>query len=106
MKDAQDSAPQGSRPQDSVPGDPLAATARKAAGRERGLRAHPEPSLGARLGQIGVLGWTIVLPALLGLFVGRWLDKAAHSGVFFSAPLVMLGAGLGLWLAWRWMSRQ
>ena len=43
---------------------------------------------------------------LTGLFAGRWLDRLMHSGVFFSAPLVMLGAALGLWLAWKWMSRQ
>jgi ATP synthase protein I len=84
----------------------LAGAARKAAERERALRIDPEPSLGKRLGQIGVLGWIIVLPALGGLFLGRWLDKTMHSGVFFSAPLVMLGAALGLWLAWKWMSRQ
>ncbi len=84
----------------------LADAARTAADREREGRRDPEPSLGRRLGQIGVLGWTIVTPTLLGLFVGRWLDKTMHSGVFFSAPLVMLGAALGLWLAWKWMSRQ
>jgi ATP synthase protein I len=86
--------------------DRLAEAARKAADRERAHRKDREPSLGARLGQIGVLGWTIVLPALLGLFAGRQLDKAMHSGVFFSAPLVMLGAGLGFWFAWKWISRQ
>ncbi|WP_442755401.1 AtpZ/AtpI family protein [Methylocystis sp. JAN1] len=84
----------------------LSEAARKAAARERELRHDPEPSLGKRLGQIGVLGWTIVLPALAGLFAGRWLDRTMHSGVFFSAPLVMAGAALGLWLAWKWMSRQ
>ncbi|KAF2989896.1 AtpZ/AtpI family protein [Methylocystis sp. MJC1] len=84
----------------------LAEAARKAATRERELHDNPEPSFGRRLGQMGVLGWTIVTPALLGLFAGRWLDKTMHSGVFFSAPLVMLGAALGLWLAWKWMSRQ
>jgi ATP synthase protein I len=84
----------------------IAQAARKAATRERQLDRDPEPSLGRRLGQMGVLGWTIVTPALLGLFAGRWLDNRMHSGVFFSAPLVMLGAALGLWLAWKWMSRQ
>ncbi len=93
-------------PQEPQAGERLAAAARKAAARERALERDPEPSLGKRLGQIGVLGWTIVAPALLGLAAGRWLDKSMHSGVFFSAPLVMLGAALGLWLAWRWMSRQ
>lgn len=87
-------------------GERLAEAARKAAARARRLDHDPEPSLGKRLGQIGALGWTIVIPALIGLAAGRWLDKTMHSGVFFSAPLVMLGAGLGLWLAWKWMSRQ
>ena len=86
--------------------DPLAKAARKAVKRGEENRENPEPSLGARLGQIGFLGWTIVVPTLLGLFVGRWLDKTLATGVFFSAPLVMLGAGAGFWFAWRWMSRQ
>ncbi|HEY8160701.1 MAG: AtpZ/AtpI family protein [Methylocystis sp.] len=95
-----------SEPRRSPSTERLADAARKAATREHERRRDPEPSLGRRLGQIGVLGWTIVTPTLLGLFVGRWLDKNMHSGVFFSAPLVMLGAALGLWLAWKWMSRQ
>jgi ATP synthase protein I len=86
--------------------DRLAEAARKAAEREHDRQKFREASLGARLGQIGVLGWTIVVPALLGLFAGRWLDRTMHSGVFFSAPLVMLGAGLGFWFAWKWISRQ
>jgi ATP synthase protein I len=84
----------------------LTEVVRKAVASERELHHDPEPSLGKRLGQIGVLGWIIVLPALAGLFAGRWFDRMMHSGVFFSAPLVMLGAALGLWLAWKWMSRQ
>ncbi len=91
---------------DTQAGERLAEAARKAAARAQEGERDPEPSLGRRLGQIGVLGWTIVIPALLGLAAGRWLDKTMHSGVFFSAPLVMLGAALGLWLAWKWMSRQ
>jgi ATP synthase protein I len=57
------------------------------------------------LGQVGVLGWTIVLPALIGLFVGRWLDRRFASGIFWSAPLMLLGLALGCWSAWKWMRR-
>ncbi|RZF27500.1 AtpZ/AtpI family protein [Paraburkholderia sp. UYCP14C] len=87
-------------------GDRVAQAAQRAASRERAARANPEPSLGARLGQIGILGWTIVLPILLGLALGRWLDRVAGTRVFFAAPLLMIGAGIGLWSAWRWMHRQ
>jgi ATP synthase protein I len=86
--------------------DPVADASRLAAERDEMRRRHAEPSLGQRLGQIGVLGWAIVLPALAGLFLGRWLDQTYASGVFFSAPLLMVGAGVGFWLAWKWMSRQ
>jgi len=85
--------------------DPLAEAARAAAARDRSGRAQPEPSLGARLGQIGVLGWLMVLPMLAAVLLGRWLDQRFASGIFFSAPAVMIGAGVGFVLGWRWMHR-
>jgi ATP synthase protein I len=84
----------------------LAEAARQAAERERRGREDPEPSLGRRLGQIGILGWTIVVPALIGLFAGRAIDRAFGTGIFFSAPMLMLGVAFGFWSAWRWMHRQ
>jgi ATP synthase protein I len=86
--------------------DRMAHAARQAVRREREAREEPEPSLGVRLGQIGILGWTIVVPALLGLAMGHWLDRHFNTGVFFSAPLLMAGAAVGLWSAWKWMHRQ
>jgi ATP synthase protein I len=80
--------------------------ARRAVQREAQSRDDPEPSLGRRLGQIGVLGWAIVVPLLLGLFIGRWLDRLFGSGVLFAAALLFLGAAFGLWSAWRWMHKQ
>jgi ATP synthase protein I len=53
-----------------------------------------------------VLGWTIVGPMLLGLFAGRWLDRKLDTGIFWSAPLLMLGAVIGGWAAWKWMHRK
>lgn len=56
-----------------------------------------------RLAQIGVLGWMIVVPMLIGVFAGRWLDHRFQSGLFCTAPLLMLGTALGCWSAWKWM---
>jgi ATP synthase protein I len=84
----------------------IARAARQAGSREQMARDEPEPSLGSRLGQIGILGWTIVIPTLLGLAIGHWLDRYFGTRVFFSAPLLMVGAALGLWSAWKWMHRQ
>ncbi|WP_084704742.1 AtpZ/AtpI family protein [Beijerinckia mobilis] len=86
-------------------GDRLVKAAHQAAERVREGMKNPEPSLGARLGQIGVLGWTIVIPTLLAMLVGRALDHYFGTGIFFSAPFIMIGAGMGFWSAWKWMHR-
>ncbi len=80
--------------------------ARTAARRERLREEDPEPSLGRRFGQIGILGWAIVTPILLGIVLGRLADRQFGTGVFFTAPAIMIGAGLGMHAAWRWMHRQ
>jgi ATP synthase protein I len=71
--------------------------------RDRWLR-EGDMSVGRRLAQIGVLGWIIVAPMLAGLFAGRWLDARLETGIFWSAPLLVLGLGLGGWTAWKWMN--
>ena len=88
-----------------APDDRLAEAARRAADRVKSGEANPEPSLGVRLGQVGILGWTIVVPALIGLFLGRWLDRSLATGIQFSAALLMVGVVVGFWSAWRWMRR-
>ena len=74
---------------------------------ERDLRWRQEGDAGVarRLAQIGVLGWIVVTPMLIGVFAGRWLDHFFASGLFWTAPLLMLGTALGGWSAWRWMQR-
>jgi ATP synthase protein I len=84
--------------------DPLLKVVRLHGERHRHWLRDGDPSVARRLAQIGVLGWIIVVPMLIGVFVGRWLDQNFHSGLFWTAPLLMLGAGLGCWSAWKWMA--
>jgi len=86
--------------------DGLAEAARRQRERRDEWRREGEPSVMRFVGQIGVLGWIIVTPTLLGLFLGRWLDHRFGTGIFWSAPLLMLGVIVGSWSAWRWMHRQ
>ena len=83
--------------------DRLVAGVRVRRERHRLWLLDPDASVARRLGQIGVLGWIVVLPMLAGIFLGRWLDRSLQSGLFCTAPLLMLGAALGCWSAWRWM---
>ncbi len=90
----------------SAPGDdedPLVRGARLRGERNRRWLRDGNASVARRLGQIGVLGWIIVVPMLIGMFAGRWMDRTFHSGLFWTAPLLLLGAALGCWSAWKWM---
>jgi ATP synthase protein I len=86
--------------------DPLAEAARRQHARQEHWRREGEPSLMRQVGQIGMLGWMIVTPALLFLFLGRWIDREAGTGIFWTAPLLLLGLAAGCWSAWRWMHKQ
>jgi ATP synthase protein I len=73
--------------------------------RERRARwqREGERSIGQNLALIGVLGWTIVTPTLIGVFVGRWLDREFSAGLFWTLGLLVLGLALGCTLAWKRM---
>jgi ATP synthase protein I len=65
-----------------------------------------ERSLWQNLSMIGALGWLIVTPTLLGVLIGRWLDRTFDSGVFFSGALIFLGVTIGCYLAWQKVKKE
>jgi len=65
-----------------------------------------EGSLWRNLSMIGALGWLIVVPTLLGIAAGRWLDRTLGTGVLFTGALVFVGVIAGGWLAWRRMNER
>ncbi|WP_438021576.1 AtpZ/AtpI family protein [Sorangium sp. So ce315] len=73
--------------------------------RRRRWRWEQGRPLGLALSVIG-LGWVVVLPALLGLFVGSWLDARLRTGLVLRAGLGLLGLSLGCASAWRYVARQ
>lgn len=86
--------------------DGMVEAVRKQRERERRWANEGERSVVRFVGQIGVLGWIIVTPTLVALFMGRWLDQKLGSGIFWSAPLLLIGLVVGCWSAWRWIQRQ
>lgn len=69
-------------------------------------RREGERAMGRNLATIGVLGWTIVTPTLLGIFAGRWLDRRLDSGIFWTLGLFAAGLTVGCVLGWKWIQRQ
>lgn len=86
--------------------DPLVVEIRKHRSRHEQWLREGDMSVGRRLAQIGVLGWIFVVPTLAGLFFGRWLDTQFGTGIFWSAPMMLLGLCIGGWTAWKWMNAR
>ncbi len=96
----------GSGPTRDSPPDRLTKAVRDSRARRDLWRSEGEPSMMRFVGQIGVLGWIIVAPTLICLFIGRWIDRSFGTGIFWSAPLLLVGIVIGCWSAWRWMHQQ
>jgi ATP synthase protein I len=58
------------------------------------------------LGMFGMVGWSVVVPSVLGALLGFWLDH--HHPVPFSWTLSLLVVGLiiGCVMAWYWVVKE
>jgi ATP synthase protein I len=65
-----------------------------------------ERSIWQNMSMIGALGWLIVVPTLLGVLAGRWLDRVFDSGIFWTAALIVLGVAVGSYLAWQRINKE
>lgn len=55
-------------------------------------------------GWFGLIGWSVAVPALLGIFAGIWLDLRYPGRHSWTLMLLIGGLLLGCWNAWRWIS--
>jgi ATP synthase protein I len=58
------------------------------------------------LGLLGLVGWSVVTPALIGVALGIWIDTRSHSRFSWTLMLLFIGLILGCWNAWHWVSTQ
>mgnify|MGYP001798772393 CR=1 FL=1 len=76
------------------------------AARKLKARQHPAPGVWFGLGMMGLIGWSVVVPTLLGAALGIWLDKR-HAGTHsWTLALLMAGLTLGCLTAWRWVAKE
>ena len=58
------------------------------------------------LGMMGLIGWSVVVPTLLGAALGVWLDKH-HPGTHpWTLALMVVGLTVGCLNAWYWVAQQ
>ncbi len=64
------------------------------------------PKVWAGLGVMGMVGWSVVVPTLLGAFLGLWLDKHVPGSHSWTLALLVAGLVAGCGNAWYWVSEE
>ena len=58
------------------------------------------------LGMMGLIGWSVAIPTLLGAALGIWLDNR-HSGPHsWTLMLLVIGLVIGCLNAWHWVAKE
>jgi ATP synthase protein I len=58
------------------------------------------------LGMMGLIGWSVAIPTLLGAALGLWLDRRSAGRHSWTLALMMAGLVLGCANAWLWVAKQ
>ncbi len=67
---------------------------------------NPTPGVWFGLGMMGLIGWSVVVPTLLGALLGLWLDRTYPGGRSWTLALLVAGLALGCFNAWRWVAKE
>jgi ATP synthase protein I len=55
---------------------------------------------------IGLVGWSVAIPTLLGIIIGVWLDNHYRGERSWTLMLLVIGLALGCLNAWRWIMEE
>ena len=76
------------------------------AARKRRARRNPTPGVWFGLGMMGLIGWSVVVPTLLGAALGIWLDKHHAGRHSWTLALLVAGLTIGCLNAWHWVAKE
>lgn len=91
-----------------APGDrpDLAEQVGTKAARKLKARRHPAPGVWFGLGMMGLIGWSVALPTLLGAALGLWLDRQHPGTHSWTLALLVAGLAIGCFNAWHWVAKE
>lgn len=69
-------------------------------------RRQGERSAWFGLGMFGLVGWSVAVPALVGVAIGLWIDSQWPSRFSWTLMLLVLGVAIGCLNAWWWVQRE
>lgn len=74
----------------------------------RKIKARREKDRGVwfGLGMFGLVGWSVAIPALIGVALGIWIDKRWPGPYSWTLMGLILGVIVGCVNAWYWVKRE
>lgn len=84
----------------------LAAKVGAKAARKLRARRHASRGVWFGLGMMGLIGWSVAVPTLVGAGLGLWLDKRFPDGRSWTLALLVAGLMIGCLNAWLWVSKE
>lgn len=76
------------------------------AARKLKAQRHVTRTIWYGLGMMGLVGWSVAVPTLLGASLGIWLDKHYPGKHSWTLMLLFIGLFLGCFNAWRWVAKE
>jgi ATP synthase protein I len=58
------------------------------------------------LGMMGLIGWSVAIPTLLGAALGIWLDQYYPGKHPWTLALMATGLAIGCLNAWHWVAKE
>ena len=76
------------------------------AARKLKARRNATPGVWFGLGMMGLVGWSVAVPTLLGAALGIWLDKRHPGSHSWTLALLVAGLVIGCFNAWIWIAKE
>jgi ATP synthase protein I len=74
----------------------------------RKLRARQtrQDSIWHGMGMVGMVGWSVAIPTVIGIAVGLWLEERVEVSFSWTLTLLIVGVVIGCLNAWYWISKE
>lgn len=69
-------------------------------------RRSKDKALWFGLGTMGMIGWSVAVPTLIGVAVGLWLDIHYSGQISWTLTFLSIGLAIGCANAWYWVRRE
>lgn len=88
------------------PKPPLSQEVGAKAARKLRAQRHVTRTVWFGLGMMGLIGWSVAIPTLLGAALGIWLDKRYPGSHSWTLMLLVIGLITGCVNAWHWVAKE